>query len=65
MKNKQFYMVSVDGREAPSVIHQTLADATKEAIRLSGLMENRSRCVRVLQLFGTYVPSKSHEWVQA
>ncbi len=65
MEENIMYMVSVDGREAPSTIHPNQAEAVKEAIRLSRMPNNRDRCVRVLRLIGSYVPSSSHEWVEA
>ena len=65
MDDKILYMVSVDGAKAPTAIHKSQAEAIKEAIRLSKLPNNREACVRVLRLIGSYVPSSSHEWVEA
>ncbi len=57
------YMVSVEGAQAPTVIHPTYASAAIEAERLAQQSINKNRKVHVLRLVATLEPVSSHKWV--
>jgi hypothetical protein len=44
------YMVSVDGKDAPTRVHETIADARNHAERLAKLPENMNSVIRVLMV---------------
>lgn len=52
------YMVSVDGNNAPKIVHATIEDAKQEAERLS--KSQTGKVIRVMMLVGVYEPS--HTW---
>ena len=45
----RFFMLYVEGRNVPKVIHEAQPDAVREAERLARLPENRGRMVYVLE----------------
>jgi hypothetical protein len=57
------YMVSVEGNQAPTVIHPTYASAAIEAERLAQQSINKNLKVHVLRLISTLEPVSSHKWV--
>ena len=56
MKEQRRYMVSVDGRTAPTKEHDTVESAIAEAQRVAMQPANLSRTVRVLQVVATLPP---------
>ena len=56
------YMVSVEGSNAPTVIHPTYASAQLEAERLATLLRNRDRVIHVLKLVSSLKPVTTHKW---
>lgn len=58
MTDKHDFMVSVDGRSAPSKTHPSCAEAMVEAERLA--LQNRGAVIRVLQVVRTLKPV--HKW---
>ena len=56
------YMVSVEGGQAPTVIHQTYASAQQEAERLAQQPRNNQRTIHVLKLVSTLRPTTIHRW---
>jgi hypothetical protein len=58
MTDKQEFMVSVEGRSAPSKIHPNCPEAMVEAERLAE--RNRGAVIRVLQVVRTLEPR--HLW---
>lgn len=47
------YMVSVDGKDAPSRIHNTIGEARDHAERLAKLPDNINSVIRVLMVVST------------
>jgi hypothetical protein len=58
---KPQYMVSVDGRNSPTVVHSTIEAARKEAERLHSTGSANGKIVRVLLVVGTYKPTYTWE----
>ena len=56
------YMVSVEGGQAPTVIHQTYASAQQEAERLAQQPRNIQRTIHVLKLVSSLKPVTTHKW---
>jgi hypothetical protein len=56
------YMVSVEGSQAPTVIHPTYASAQMEAERLSKQPRNQQRTIHVLKLVSSLKPVTTHKW---
>ena len=56
------YMVSVEGSNAPTVIHPTYASAQLEAERLATLPHNKDRVIHVLKLVSSLKPVTTHKW---
>ena len=56
------YMVSVEGSQAPTVIHPTYASAQMEAERLAQQPRNNQRTIHVLKLVSTLRPTTIHRW---
>lgn len=61
---KEELMVFVQGRDAPTVVHETWESAEKEAIRLAGLPNNRHQKVFVVKVVDVLVPVFSHKWTK-
>ena len=59
------YFVSVDGREAPTRMHDSLESAILEAERLATHQGNQGRKIRVMHLVATFTPRviQSHDWI--
>ena len=55
------YMVSVEGSNAPTVIHPTYASAQLEAERLATQQRNRDRVIHVLKLVSSLKPVTTHK----
>lgn len=62
---KEEFMVFVQGRNAPNVIHETWESAEKEAIRLASLYDNRHQKIFVVKVVDVLVPVSSHRWIKA
>lgn len=60
MTSHSEYMVSVDGKSAPSKVHSEYTEAVAEAQRLSMQPGNRGAVIRVLQVVGVLEPA--HVW---
>ena len=56
------YMVSIEGSQAPTVIHPTYASAQMEAERLAQQPRNNQRAIHVLKLVSTLRPTTIHRW---
>jgi hypothetical protein len=56
------YMVSIEGSNAPTVIHPTYASAQLEAERLATQPRNRDRVIHVLELVSSLKPVTKHYW---
>ena len=56
------YMVSVEGSQAPTVIHPTYQSAQMEAERLSKQPRNQQRTIHVLKLVSILKPITMHKW---
>ena len=61
-KNDYKYMVSVTGSQAPNHIHKSFEEAKKEALRLSGIPNNRDRTIHVVSIEATLRPHTEHRW---
>ena len=56
------YMVSIEGSNAPTVIHPTYASAQLEAERLATQQRNKDRVIHVLKLVSSFKPVTTHKW---
>jgi hypothetical protein len=56
------YMVSIEGSNAPTVIHPTYASAQMEAERLATQPRNKDRVIHVLKLVSSFKPVTTHKW---
>jgi hypothetical protein len=56
------YMVSIEGSNAPTVIHPTYASAQLEAERLATQPRNKDRVIHVLKLVSSLKPVTTHKW---
>jgi hypothetical protein len=56
------YMVSVEGGNAPTVIHPTYASAQLEAERVAKLLRDKSKTIHVLKLVSSLKPVTTHKW---
>lgn len=56
------YMVFVEGRSSPSVKHESIAEAMREAERLSLLTPNIQSTVHVLKIECSLLPKINHVW---
>jgi hypothetical protein len=56
------YMVSIEGSQAPTVIHPTYQSAQMEAERLSKQPRNQQRIIHVLKLVSSLKPVTTHKW---
>ena len=61
----QKYLVSVDGRAAPTKEHDDINEALAEAERLASQPSNSKQIVRVLAQVAALAPVKmpTHQWV--
>lgn len=56
------YMVSIEGNQAPTVIHPTYASAQMEAERLAQQPPNHQRIIHVVKLVSSLKPVTTHKW---
>lgn len=56
------YMVSIEGNQAPTVIHPTYASAQMEAERLAQKPRNQQRIIHVVKLVSSLKPVTTHKW---
>ena len=56
------YMVSIEGSQAPIVIHPTYQSAQMEAERLAQQPRNQQRTIHVLKLVSSLKPVTTHKW---
>jgi hypothetical protein len=56
------YMVYVEGRNHPCVVHNTLKSAKDEAERLAAQPDNKMRMIYIAKIYMTGVPVTERQW---
>lgn len=56
------YMVYVEGRNHPCVIHNTIESALDEAERMGKQPENKTRIIYIATIYMTGVPVTERQW---
>lgn len=57
------YMVYVEGKQAPTVVHTFLCDAEAEAERLAKQPDNKMRKIHILQVVKINEPVVTRTWI--
>jgi hypothetical protein len=56
------YMVYVEGRSHPCVVHNTVESALNEAEREGNCPENKMRMIYIAKIYMTGVPVTERQW---